>query len=105
MTLDPATVIARRPGLLQSEVDGELVGLHVENSTCYGFNATATRVWALVETPMRFDEICVALEREFDVDSATCQSEVGGLLRELEKDDLLELREPGSSSEETAALE
>jgi hypothetical protein len=39
-------------GVIEAEVDGELVALHVDKGTCYGFNGTATRIWALIETPL-----------------------------------------------------
>lgn len=85
-------MVLRRPGLLETEVDGELVGLHVENGTCYGFNATATRIWALIEAPARVSALRDALTAEFDVDPATCETELMTLLRELETDGLVELR-------------
>lgn len=85
-------LVRRRPGLLETEVDGELVGLHVEKGTCYGFNGTATRIWALAETPKRMSEIRDALLAEFDVDRTTCETELIALLRELEADGLVELQ-------------
>lgn len=85
-------LVLRRPGLLETEVDGELVGLHVDNGTCYGFNATATRIWSLIETPARIGALRDALTAEFDVDPETCETELLALLRELEADGLVELR-------------
>ena len=87
-------MIARAPGLLEAEVDGELVALHVERGTCYGFNRTATRIWALLEAPRTRAELRDALMREFAVDSATCDRELGELLDELARDGLIELNEP-----------
>ena len=84
--------VARRAALLESEVDGEIVALHVDNGTCYGFNGTASRIWAMLETPRRLSEIRDAMLAEFDVDAATCEAEVIALLRELEADGLVELQ-------------
>ena len=86
-------VIARASGLLEAEVDGELVALHVEQGTCYGFNRTATRVWALLEAPRTLAELRDALMAEFAVDGATCERELGELLDELARDGLIELSE------------
>ena len=36
-------IVHRRAGLIEAEVDGELVVLHEGNGTCYGFDGTATR--------------------------------------------------------------
>jgi hypothetical protein len=80
-------LVQRRPGLLETEVDGELVGLHVENGTCYGFNGTATRIWSMIEAPTRVSALRDALTAEFD-----CAAQLMELLRDLEADGLIELR-------------
>ena len=85
-------VAHRRDGLIEVEVDGELVALHVENGTCYGFNGTATRIWGLIEQPKRLSELRDALVGEFDVDAETCERQLLELLRELEGDGLIELK-------------
>lgn len=85
-------LIVRRTGkLIEAEVDGELIGLEVEQGTCFGFNSTATRIWALLESPRRFSELRDLLLAEYEVDSETCETELRGVLRELEKDGLVEL--------------
>src|SRR3982750_4937912 len=84
-------IVSRRAELIETEVDGELVALHIENGTCYGFNGTATRVWALIEQPRRVSELKVQLLNEFDVDPDVCDRQVTELLRELEADGLVEL--------------
>ncbi|HYD37363.1 MAG TPA: PqqD family protein [Allosphingosinicella sp.] len=83
--------MSRRAELIEAEVDGELVALHVDNGTCYGFNGTATRIWALIEQPRRFSELKEELIREFDVDPDLCERQLNELLRELEGDGLVEL--------------
>lgn len=85
-------IVHRRPGLLEAEVDGELVALHEGNGTCYGFNGTATRIWALLAEPRSFGSLRDALVTEFDVDPATCAADLGALLDELAADGLVELR-------------
>jgi hypothetical protein len=85
-------VVERRGEMIETEVDGELVALHVDNGTCYGFNSTATRVWAMIAEPRRFSELKQALLSEFDVDPATCETQLKELLEELEADGLVEIR-------------
>ena len=87
-------LVQRRVGLLEAEVDGELVALDVDQGTCYGFNATATRIWALIEEPKRVSELRDALLEEFDVDADTCQEQLAELLGELEKDGLIQMTAP-----------
>lgn len=80
----------RRSGLVEAEVDGELIGLHIDNGVCYGFNATATRVWALLERPLSLAALCERLRSEFEVEPEECAETVLALLRELEAEGLVE---------------
>jgi hypothetical protein len=89
--MDGNTLIRRRAGLIEAEVDGELIGLHIDNGTCYGFNETATRVWGLIDEPHTISEICQALASEFDVPPDRCRGEVSALLRDLHADGLIAL--------------
>ncbi|HEX8192843.1 MAG TPA: PqqD family protein [Allosphingosinicella sp.] len=82
-------MVRRAGGLIEAEVDGELIGLEVEQGLCYGFNATATRIWALIEEPKRLSELQAHLLEEYDVDPETCARELSVLLDELRKDGLV----------------
>lgn len=84
-------IAKRRGGLIEAEVDGELLGLHVDNGVCYGFNPTATRIWALIETPQSVTGLCEALSREFEVAPDDARPDVIALLEELARDGLVEL--------------
>lgn len=87
--------VHRRAGLIEAEIDGELVALHIDNGTCYGFNATATRIWTMIAEPRRVCALRDELVEMFDVDPDTCARELFAMLGELEKDRLIELR-PGT---------
>lgn len=89
MTAD--VLITRREGLIEAEVDGDLVGLNVATGTCFGFNLTAKRVWRLLEQPMRMSALCAALSAEFEVDDAECEEQVSALLEELRREGLVAL--------------
>ena len=88
-------IVRRRSELIEAEIDGELVALHVDSGTCYGFNGTATRIWSLVEQPKSVAEIRDVLMAEFEVDAETCEAELMALLRELEADRLIEIAAAG----------
>jgi hypothetical protein len=85
-------LVTRRGEMIETEVDGELVALHIDNGTCYGFNSTATRIWAMIEQPKLVSELTEGLMREFDVDAATCEAQLKELLDELAADGLVEIR-------------
>ena len=84
--------MVRRTGeMIETEVDGELVALHIDNGTCYGFNGTATRIWGLIEKPRLISELKEELLREFEVDPAVCEAQLRELLDELAADGLVEI--------------
>jgi hypothetical protein len=85
-------IVERRGEMIETEVDGELVALHIDNGTCYGFNSTATRIWGLIEQPQRLSTLKEELLREFDIDSETCETQLRELLDELAADGLVEIR-------------
>ncbi len=87
----PEIMVARREGLIEAEVDGELVGLHIDNGFCYGFNPTATRIWALIETPQSVTQLCETLAEEFEVDPAEARPDVIALLEDLKREQLVDL--------------
>lgn len=87
-------MVRRRGGLIEAEIDGELIGLEAERGTCFGFNATATRIWALLETPRRLSALRDALVEEYEVEPRTCERELRALLAELEADGLVALEPP-----------
>jgi hypothetical protein len=84
-------MVRRQGGLIEAEVDGELIGLEVDQGLCYGFNGTATRIWALIEEPRRLSELQARLLEEYEVDAETCARELKVLLEELQADGLVAL--------------
>ena len=84
--------VERRGEMIETEVEGELVALHIDKGTCYGFNSTATRIWGMIEQPRLLSELTEELVREYDVDTATCEKQLRELLDELAADGLVEIR-------------
>lgn len=78
--------------LIQAEVDGGLVGLHIENGQCYGFNSTASRAWELLAEPISLGEICNKLTEEFEVEPDQCSAEIRSWISDLQKDGLVTVR-------------
>jgi hypothetical protein len=85
-------LVQRQGEMIEAEVGGELVALHVDKGTCYGFNSTATRIWAMIEQPKRLSELRDALVLEYDVEPELCERQLAELLEELAKDGLVEMR-------------
>jgi hypothetical protein len=92
--MDPDTIVERCGSLVEAEVAGELFGLDIERGSCFGFNATATRIWELLDTPRTFASLCEALIAEHDVDRPTCLSETAAALQTMASDRLVAFRAP-----------
>ena len=75
--------MARNTGLLEADVDGEVVALNVDTGNCYGLNRVGSRVWQLLAAPVAIDDICAKLLTEYAVDHGTCERQVLELLEEL----------------------
>jgi hypothetical protein len=74
---------------MESRIDEDLVALVVDRGTCYGFNATAARVWELIGQPQRLSKIRDDLLGRYGVDAETCDRELRDLLGLLEKEGLV----------------
>ena len=66
------TVLVASPDLMASEVDGELVMMHVEKGSYYGLDPVAARIWESLKEPKSVDEVCTLMMQRYDVDEATC---------------------------------
>lgn len=90
---DPATIeVAPGSPLLEAEVDGEIVGLSLEQDISFGFNRTGSFIWSQVQQPIRLDELLARVQARFDVAAATSETEVRQFLGKIAGDGLITLR-------------
>ena len=85
------TTITHSDSQVSADMDGEVVMMSVEKGNYYGFDAIASRIWALIEEPMTVNALCDALVQEFDVDSETCVHDVLPFLQDLQQQDLIKV--------------
>ena len=83
------TVVACRDGLIESEIDDEILALSIEQGVCYGMNRVGSRIWDLMAKPVRICDLCVTLLATYRVDPDTCERQVLDLLEELRSEDLI----------------
>ena len=74
-TLELDSCIVRDPDLVATEMDGELVMMSIERGEYFGLNRVGSRIWELLQSPMRVHELCDRLEQEFEIDAARCREE------------------------------
>ncbi len=76
MALTLSSQIRRNPELMHAPANEELLMLSVEAGNYYSLNSIGRRVWELAEEPIRLNELCSCLMREFEVDRAVCEKDV-----------------------------
>lgn len=87
--LSTQAVVARSSGLLESRVDDEIVALNIETGTCYGLNAVGSRIWTMLEGPIRISDICTTLVTEYEVSPETCERDVLDLIEALRAEEMI----------------
>ena len=80
-------------------VDGEAVLLDLSAGTYYSLNASASRIWKLIEEHGELGKVKSVLAVEFNVDSDVLESDLTTVIDELQQKGLLEIQD-GDASEE-----
>lgn len=92
--IDRDTVVARTRTMFESDADGEVVALDPDTSDCFGFNATASELWRLIERPCTVATLVERLTEQFAVDDATCERDIAVALAWLRDQGLVTLERP-----------
>lgn len=87
--LTPDTLVARKDGVLASQLDDETVLLDIDAGNYYAYDAVGGRIWELLGQPCTVATLCGELTQQFAVDPARCEREVLDFLRELSAHGLL----------------
>jgi Coenzyme PQQ synthesis protein D (PqqD) len=87
--LSSANLVAQEHGFLLAEIDHEVVALSIERGTCYGLNRVGSRIWNLLASPTRIEDLCATLVAEYEVEPKVCERQVIDLLEELRIEGLI----------------
>ena len=88
--IELSSTVVRSEGCFDTELSSEeTVVLGADLEHYFGLNSVAARVWQLVATPMTVSAICSVLLTEFEVDRATCETQVLVLIRRLAQESLV----------------
>jgi hypothetical protein len=74
------------------DLAGEAAILDLKNGVYYGLDPVGARVWNLVRESTTFAELRDTLLREYDIDAATLESDLRGLLEDLAERGLVEVK-------------
>lgn len=89
ITLD--TTVAQAEALLSTDVDEDVVILHIENGAYYDTDAIGAQIWHRLVQPTTGRMLCTALVQLYDVDMETCQGDVLAFLNDAYKEGVIRI--------------
>lgn len=89
MIIDSTTVVVRDNTAMFSTVEDEVVILNMKGNNYLGLDNVGARIWGLLETPVRVDELCEQLSREFAGNREEIMSGLLRFLTELAKEEIV----------------
>jgi len=81
--------VVRDPGVVEAEIDHEVVAINIETGNCYGLNPVGSRIWNLIAAPVSVGDVCARLVSEYQVQQSACEQQVLSLLEELRAEGLI----------------
>lgn len=91
MNLQLTTTIKRGENQLAAGLHGEIVMMHMSAGSYYGLNEIGSRIWELLEQPATVGKVCDLLQKEFEVDPATCERDVIEFVNYMVSEGLIDL--------------
>lgn len=76
-------MIYRDGDWLAAKVGEEIVMMSATKGNYIGLSPVGARIWELLETPRSIESLCRALVDEYEVDAATCRTEVDSFIATL----------------------
>ena len=83
--------ISQIKDIIASDIDDEKVMMSVEKGQYYGLDPVGSRVWELIEEPIKVSAVIDALLLKYDVEREVCERDVLAFLEDLYKDGILEV--------------
>ncbi len=91
MALTLSSQIRRNPELMHAPANEELVMLSVAAGNYYSLDPVGRRIWEMAEEPIRLNELCSCLMREFEVDQSVCEKDMLEFVAQLRVHDIVEV--------------
>ena len=83
MGLSGESVVVATPHHVSADMGEEIILLHLENGLYFGLGNVGTRIWNLLQKPVKVREITSLLLQEYEVDHERCHDEVMSLVADL----------------------
>ena len=82
-------IVVRRQGIISSAIQGEILLLSLQTNNYYGMDEIASRVWMLMEQPIRVADLIDVLLEEYDIERTECLSDVCVFLSNMEEEGII----------------
>lgn len=87
-------IITRSLAPMTTEVDGEVVMLDIESGGYFNLDRIGAAVWARMETPITFEDLCQGLHRAYAAPLETIRQDVSVLLEQMQAHKLVSVSGP-----------
>jgi len=90
--ISPASMVAASSDQVSASLGNETVLLSMESAMYYGIDSVGSRIWELLQEPIRVSQIRDVITSEYDVDAERCEADVIAFLQTLLASGLIEVR-------------
>ena len=92
-TVSANTRVERRSGVVSCNLSDEAVLLDMSSGIYFGLNPVGASIWRLIERPRTPNQIREELQKEYEIDTASCEAAVQQFLGLLAAKGLITLLE------------
>jgi hypothetical protein len=82
-----------------SQLDDNYLAIDAQRGYCYSLNATAARIWDMIDQPTSLAALCDRLQMEYNVDKETCLRDTIALVSMLQASGLLQVGTDGKGEQ------
>ena len=90
-TYTDLSIVRRVADHVSCDMAGESIVLNMKSGVYFGMEQVAALIWSLIEKPRTVGEIRVAIMKEYEVDSNTCEQDLKSFLDRLQSAGLIEI--------------
>lgn len=83
MQFDDGQILSKTEQIVESDMDGEVIILHVESGEIAGLSDTSAFIWNELKDPITYGDLISTVQETYDVDYETCVNDVSACLAEL----------------------
>ena len=90
MATDEDPCYGRAQNIIAADIGVETVVLNIGDGNFYQLNATAARVWLLLDSPATLGALCGRLLERYDVTLETCRRDVEAVIAQMQAGGIVE---------------